>query len=379
MRAYRRGSKGDDVCQLQRRLQELGFYRGNIDGDFGGETELAVRRFQRDRGMGVDGVVGVDTWRALFSSTAELPVSTLPDRPIEFRCLALTGAFETSVPPPGCFSAVAGDFDGQGISFGALQFNLGQRTLQPILLEMIQSHRSVMEDVFHEHLVEVRAMLAGNLPSQLAFARRIQDPRCRLYEPWHGMFRALGRTPECQQVQLAHAARYLERARSLCDRFEVRSCRALALMFDIVVQNGSIAPEVAARIKADVDALDRRLDAEGREHAILRIVANRRAEAANPRWVEDVRERKLCIANGSGHVHGAFYDLGEYGLGLNRPESVTPVQVRAVAATTARRRPANPPRQGSGKAAPHRRSVRSLQSKAAGASRSPARSGRKRR
>ena len=204
-------------------------------------------------------------------------------------------------------------------------------------------------------------------------------------------------------MQLAHAARYLERARSLCDRFQVRSCRALALMFDIVVQNGSIAPEVAARIQADVDALDRGLDAEAREHAILRIVANRRADAANPRWIEDVRERKLCIANGGGHVHGAFYDLAEYGLGLGRPEVAS--RSPAEAGHDVRSQPSPSPRAGPAKAGRHvresakagrhiresakagrhargvtrRRAVRSLQSKAARASPSPARSGRKRR
>lgn len=53
------------------------------------------------------------------------------------------------------------------------------------------------------------------------------------------------------------------------------------------------------------------------EVARLRIIANRRAEAANRKWVEDVRARKLTIANGEGTVHGRFYDLQEqYGIGL---------------------------------------------------------------
>ncbi len=61
------------------------------------------------------------------------------------------------------------------------------------------------------------------------------------------------------------------------------------------------------------------LPEEEQETARLRIVANRRAEAANRKWVEDVRERKLCIANGSGNVHGITYDLeGQFGIGLRR-------------------------------------------------------------
>ena len=44
--------------------------------------------------------------------------------------------------------------------------------------------------------------------------------------------------------------------------------------------------------------------ATSQEVARLRIFANRRAEAANPKWVEDVRMRKLTIANGQGTAAG---------------------------------------------------------------------------
>ena len=46
-------------------------------------------------------------------------------------------------------------------------------------------------------------------------------------------------------------------------------------------------------------------------------IAIRRADAANPKWVADVRVRKLTIADGVGTVHGAHYDLeAQYGIGL---------------------------------------------------------------
>jgi hypothetical protein len=324
-RSYRRGSKGEEVSSTQRRLQKLGVYRGVIDGSFGGETEVAVRRFQREHSLEPDGDVGPLTWRALFPASGDVPAPALLREPLEFRCLALTGAFETTVPPPGCFSCVAGDFDGQGISFGALQFNLGQRTLQPILLEMDGRHPALMEEIFDECIGDLRGVLGTSLPSQLAFARSIQDPGFRLHEPWRGMFIALGRTPECQAVQLEQAALYVEQARRFCVQFGVGSPRALALMFDIIVQNGSISPSVSVQIDADIRRIDPRLDPQENEKERLRIIANRRAEAANPRWIEDVRSRKLCIANGSGRVHGAFYDLEEeYGLALEQHHDFGP-------------------------------------------------------
>lgn len=62
-----RGSQGDLVIWLQERLGELGYYRGEIDGDFGHGTDDAVRRFQSAvfGSAGADGKIGPKTWQAL--------------------------------------------------------------------------------------------------------------------------------------------------------------------------------------------------------------------------------------------------------------------------------------------------------------------------
>ncbi|KAA0918274.1 N-acetylmuramoyl-L-alanine amidase [Dietzia sp. ANT_WB102] len=52
---------GDDIAQLQRRLGELGFYAGLVDGTFGPLTHGAVTDFQRDCALTADGVVGAET------------------------------------------------------------------------------------------------------------------------------------------------------------------------------------------------------------------------------------------------------------------------------------------------------------------------------
>ena len=261
------------------------------------------------------------TWRALFPGSDSTPAPALLNAPLDLRCLALTGSFETNVPPPGCFSCISGDFDGQGLSYGALQFNLGQRTLQPLLLGIDRRNPGLLDEIFDAQVHALRAMLStDDLQSQLAFARSIQTPGFRVHEPWRGMFVALGRTPACQDAQLEQASQLMQRARRLCSRFGVGSPRALALLFDILVQNGSISAAVSAQIDDDIRRLDPHLPAADQERERLCIIANRRAEAAHPRWVEDVRTRKLCIANGRGHVHGAFYDLDEqYGLALEEP------------------------------------------------------------
>jgi N-acetylmuramoyl-L-alanine amidase len=58
--------KGEDVKMVQQRLKDLGFYTGQIDGSFGPLTDTAVRNFQWNRMIQVDGSVGPITWRELF-------------------------------------------------------------------------------------------------------------------------------------------------------------------------------------------------------------------------------------------------------------------------------------------------------------------------
>lgn len=50
-----KGATGDDVVELQARLQYIGFYNGKIDGVFGWGTYWAVRNYQNEFGLEIDG------------------------------------------------------------------------------------------------------------------------------------------------------------------------------------------------------------------------------------------------------------------------------------------------------------------------------------
>lgn len=65
----RMGATGDDVYELQGRLKYLGFYKGKIDGRFQGQTHRALRQFQSQFGLKVDGVVGRKTKRILVDAS----------------------------------------------------------------------------------------------------------------------------------------------------------------------------------------------------------------------------------------------------------------------------------------------------------------------
>jgi putative chitinase len=64
-----RGSTGDGVRRLQSQLSAKG-YPVALDGDFGPATELAVRHFQAQAGLIVDGVVGAQSWGLLSGGGA---------------------------------------------------------------------------------------------------------------------------------------------------------------------------------------------------------------------------------------------------------------------------------------------------------------------
>ncbi len=61
----RKGAKGDAVVRVQVRLRSLGFLQSPADGDFGVETEQALKAAQQQYKLDPDGVVGDATWRAL--------------------------------------------------------------------------------------------------------------------------------------------------------------------------------------------------------------------------------------------------------------------------------------------------------------------------
>jgi hypothetical protein len=323
------GSGGDEVRQIQSRLQSLGLYRGPVDGAYGGGTGAAVKAFQLARGLEVDGEVDSSTWSALFDGAAP-PRPVILDRPLNYRCLALTGSIETGCSAPECFCALSGDFDGQGLSFGVLQWNFGKETLQPMLRDFLREHPDAARDVFHDQLGVVAAALDAPRDELLNFVRAIQHPvKHTIFEPWCGMAKTLGRTPQFQAMEARYAADMYGHALAMCDEYALMSERAVALMFDIRVQNGAISPLTKARIDADVARLPADLDRLGREIATMRSIANRRADAANPIWVEDVRARKLAIANGEGVVHGIHYDLAaQFGITLN-PFAASPPLVKA--------------------------------------------------
>lgn len=76
-----RGSHGPSVVTLQARLAERGWNVG-VDGEFGRQTDTVVRAFQAEKHLDGDGVVGPDTWDALWTAPLDdQPPAPLPPPP----------------------------------------------------------------------------------------------------------------------------------------------------------------------------------------------------------------------------------------------------------------------------------------------------------
>lgn len=96
-RILRKGYSGADVVYMQQRLTSKGYGVGEIDGKFGNKTLEAVKAFQAENNLTVDGIVGINTWNSLenkeeikvkeysFSRDGEMQISK-NFKVKEFRC-----------------------------------------------------------------------------------------------------------------------------------------------------------------------------------------------------------------------------------------------------------------------------------------------------
>ena len=88
------GSRGIDVTELQKKLNENG-YQLTVDGAFGSKTKAAVQDYQKKNGLAVDGIVGENTWGSL--TAAKQPETVEPVQQVKTETVQPTGQ-ETANP-----------------------------------------------------------------------------------------------------------------------------------------------------------------------------------------------------------------------------------------------------------------------------------------
>lgn len=70
------GSRGEEVRKIQKKLKELGYYSGSVDGIYGSGTQKAVKDFQKNCGITADGIAGAKTLKFLGLSSTSSNSST---------------------------------------------------------------------------------------------------------------------------------------------------------------------------------------------------------------------------------------------------------------------------------------------------------------
>lgn len=216
----------------------------------------------------------------------------------------ITVKFETGYTPdnPEAYSALAGNYDGAGMSFGLIQFNFGQGTLQPILNDMVKNASDDMSEIFGNDYDKLKEVLQGSKESMIAWADSISsDGNTTLIDPWKKHFTDLGKHPICQELQRKYLVDiYLDRAiNTICESYELKTYRGVAMAFDVAVNIwgfGDKATEIRNQFTPDMP-----------EQEKLKIMARYGAESSKP--------RREAIANGTGFVNKAFVDLdNDFGL-----------------------------------------------------------------
>jgi hypothetical protein len=239
--------------------------------------------------------------------------------PYEVRIIGLTAMFENTN-----WETIRGDFDGGGITFGIGEWDMRHDDSLPQLLRDMRSEDQTRFDaIIGDGLPDIQTLLASDtiISQRLALAKTVfQGAPGKLSPQWQKRFQALGQDGRFIAVQARRLKRILlPKASELARRFSLHSERGIALMYDVLVQNGmrqTLDQAITARLS------DPSLTSETDR---MVAIANTVADATKAPVRDDVRARKMTIATGRGEVHGVAYDLDAIGITLNPPSaSVSP-------------------------------------------------------
>lgn len=231
------------------------------------------------------------------------------------KALSITGEFEGSG-----FDNVTGNFDGQGISCGILQWNAGQGSLQTKLLKkFIELHGSIDKlNIFPEKIMDTLA--TSNTEAGLRLVAHHMLSGVHVIDEWNHAWKIFLTIPGMIEVQKIACEDVASKAMKHCREWEMVSPRAFCWFFDLITQNGGLKgvkkPTVDRNRLVNACALASPKNASlwlslklSDEQIILIIASWQRSMMARAAYMKDVMDRKGTIAAGVGYVHGKNYDV----------------------------------------------------------------------
>lgn len=239
-----------------------------------------------------------------YVSDAYIQHYTSPSDSIVNIASNITKTFEV-----GNSTLVTGNFDGEGLSLGYLQWCIGQGTLQPLLNRMDREYNTELKNIFGTNYADLHNMTLDTLANQLKWADSINDSSNNIKEPWKSQFTALSNNQHFISIEKDAQVYTVKQAMIICDNYNLNTVRGFALAFDISTQNGSISSAAAKIINTALQQ-----NPNMTEKALLGVIANAEADTSNINS-EDVRAREMAIVNGQGTVHKTMLYLDrDYGL-----------------------------------------------------------------
>lgn len=236
MRLYHQGDRGEPVRDVQDRLSSLDHpVLPDEPGVFGEGTVIAVSRFQQERGLPVDGIVGPETWRALVDAGYELG-----DRLLYRRVPMMRGDD---------VSSLQARLNSLGFDTGKVDGVFGPDTLLGLL--DFQHNRGLAEDGISGRIVrdELRLIARAttkhgresvrerewlaSLPSSIAGQRIYLDPECRNLTEQEQSWAAA--TAAFSALQLLGASPIISRSIDTDPPARLRAQKANKLNADVVV------------------------------------------------------------------------------------------------------------------------------------------------
>jgi len=202
------------------------------------------------------------------------------------------------------YKALADDFDGQGTSFGLIQWNFGQNTLGPLLKRMLLQDAAAFEKCFGtdaDYETLKKALNDDKKDAQLKWARDLLKNH---RSAWSAAFQAIGSVDSFNRIQREQAvAKYhplvataITSLRSLSSEL-MRDVefRSYAALFDLCVQQNGLAKAW--------DAIKLRFKNEkpSTQLSLMIIAAVERGKKASDAWVSDCISRRLGILTGGAY------------------------------------------------------------------------------
>lgn len=312
---------GDWKPDLTRLLGESPFVRTSIPAQIVAPDESRDGEFFDDE----------DWDEEVFEDQSAGPSPLDALSPSELKAVRITSTFETG--RAGSFSGLTGNFDGQGVSFGLMNFAWKAGSLLTLLKAFLRDHPVAFAEVFAPDAERFQEVVLAtkvdpenpkrqerDIDRQMEFARNVlNDASKNIREPWRSYFGRLEVNPHFRRIQVEAVRRAVERARYWCQYFGLSTERSFVFMFDLVSSHGGAwlnARKFKGRRRAVLRAMLKKKKGDvGRneltEIETLEVIANMIADVSDERWRKKVRARKLWFVKGSGTVHGKSWDLAK--------------------------------------------------------------------